>query len=152
MIKPPLTAALLCAAALVAVVPAQAAKGKRPAAAQQQLPDASPAQLEAAKLALQGTYECEFKQTLTLLADPAHPGYLRLSFKKDNWIVKPTLTDTGTVRIEDVKGRTLLMQIAFKSMLMDVKAGRRIVDNCVHPSQRAAEQASQGQPAAKSLF
>jgi hypothetical protein len=40
------------------------------------------------------------------------------------------------VRLEDVKGTTLMVQIANKSMLLDVKGGHRIVDECVSPKQR----------------
>jgi len=40
------------------------------------------------------------------------------------------------VRLEDVKGETLMVQIANKSMLMNVKAERRMVDECVSPRQR----------------
>jgi hypothetical protein len=39
----------------------------------------------------------------------------------------------------DIKGNTLLIQILTKSMVMDRKAGRRLVDGCVHDVQRAAE-------------
>ena len=42
--------------------------------------------------------------------------------------MKPVLSSTGAVRLEDTQGRALLVQIAQKSMLMDVKAGRRLVD------------------------
>ena len=47
---------------------------------------------------------------------------------------------------EDVKGQTLMLQIAYKSMLMDVKAGRRLVDECVHETQALAKKAAEGQP------
>ena len=60
--------------------------------------------------------------------------------------MRPVLSSTGAVRLEDVKGQTLMLQIAYKSMLMDVGAGRRLADNCVHEvqamAQRAAEQAA----------
>ena len=52
--------------------------------------------------------------------------------------MKPVLSSTGALRLEDVKGQTLLLQIANKSMLMDQKAGRRVVDGCVHEKQKAA--------------
>ena len=45
---------------------------------------------------------------------------------------------SGALRLEDVKGRTLFLQIANKSMLMDTKAGKRLVDACIHDSQREA--------------
>ena len=53
--------------------------------------------------------------------------------------MKPVVSSTGAVRLEDVKGNALLIQILTKSMVMDPKAGRRLVDGCVHDVQRAAE-------------
>ena len=32
-------------------------------------------------------------------------------------------------------GRTLMIQIANKSMLLDTKIGQRLLDDCVHPEQ-----------------
>lgn len=46
------------------------------------------------------------------------------------------LAVTGAVRLEDVLDETLMVQIASKSMLLNVKTGRRIVDECVSPKQR----------------
>ena len=46
--------------------------------------------------------------------------------------MKPVLSSTGAVRLEDVEPNTLLVQILTKSMLMDQKAGRRLVDGCTH--------------------
>jgi hypothetical protein len=40
------------------------------------------------------------------------------------------------VRLEDVKGETLMVQIASKSMLLNVKTRHRIVDACISPRQR----------------
>jgi len=34
-----------------------------------------------------------------------------------------------------VTGRTLMIQIANKSMLLDTKLGQRLLDDCVHPEQ-----------------
>jgi hypothetical protein len=50
--------------------------------------------------------------------------------------MKPVLSTTGAVRLEDVKGETLMVQIATKSMLLNVKTARRIVDDCISPRQR----------------
>jgi hypothetical protein len=52
------------------------------------------------------------------------------------WTMKPVLSHTGALRLEDVKGRMLMLQIANKSMLMDTQIGQRVVDNCVHEKQR----------------
>jgi hypothetical protein len=49
--------------------------------------------------------------------------------------MKPVLSSTGALRLEDVTGRTLMIQIANKSMLLDTKIGQRLLDDCVHPEQ-----------------
>jgi hypothetical protein len=51
--------------------------------------------------------------------------------------MKPVMSSTGALRLEDVKGRMLMIQIANKSMVMDTKIGQRLVDGCVHEKQRA---------------
>ena len=63
-------------------------------------------------------------------------------------MTESVLSSTGALRLEDVKGQALLLQIAYKSMLMDVKAGRRMVDECVHEKQAMAKKAAEGQPTA----
>jgi hypothetical protein len=65
-------------------------------------------------------------------------GYLDVKHRKSTWIMKPVLSHTGALRLEDVKGRMLMLQIADKSMLMDTQIGQRVVDNCVHEKQREA--------------
>ena len=50
--------------------------------------------------------------------------------------MKPVLSATGAIRLEDVRGETLMVQIASKSMLLNVKTAQRIVDDCVSPKQR----------------
>ena len=50
--------------------------------------------------------------------------------------MKPVLSSTGAIRLEDVRGETLMVQIASKSMLLNVKTAQRIVDDCVSPKQR----------------
>lgn len=115
---------------------------KKPAAAEKPLPQADQAQLDAAERTHFGLYECDFKQTIDVSMNPKYPGYVDVKFKKDTWTMKPSVSSTGALRLEDVKGRTLLLQIANKSMLMDTKIGQRLVDACVHEKQRAAAEAS----------
>ncbi|WP_431046907.1 hypothetical protein [Roseateles sp. L2-2] len=106
------------------------------------LPEANEEQLAAAKRAYLGLYECEFKQSITIEPNAKDAGYINVAFKKDTFVMKPVLSTTGALRLEDVTGRTLMVQIANKSMLLDVKAGQRLVDDCVHPEQRAAIEAA----------
>ncbi|MCH2240531.1 MAG: hypothetical protein MK041_01060 [Aquabacterium sp.] len=102
------------------------------------LAPASDEQIEAAKRAHVGRYLCEFGQEILLDRNDANPGYLNLKFKQQTWIMRPVLSSTGALRIEDTRGQAMLLQIAFKSMLLNTRTGQRIVDACVHEAQQAA--------------
>jgi hypothetical protein len=136
--------AFTSASALAQSAPAKpAAKKAAPAKpAEKALPPADQAQLDAAERTHFGPYECEFKQSIDVSINPKTPGYVDVKFGKALYTMKPVLSSTGALRLEDVTGKTLLLQIANKSMLMDVKAGRRLVDGCVHEKQRAAAEAA----------
>jgi hypothetical protein len=120
---------------------AQTATRKKAPAATAPLPAAGPEQMEAFGRAHVGDYACELGQSLTVGAH-ATPGYLEVRFLKHKITMKPVVSSTGAIRLEDVTGRTLMVQIANKSMLLDNKIGQRMVDECVHPSQRSAADAA----------
>ncbi|KNZ30762.1 MAG: hypothetical protein AD742_20745 [Methylibium sp. NZG] len=136
------------AAAAKAAAPAKAtkpapAKKAAPAAAAAAgavaLAAASPEQLDAAERTHFGNYICELDQSIDVGMNPKSPGYVDVSFKKKTYTMKPIVSSTGAVRLEEVKGGgMLLIQIANKSMMMDSKVGQRVVDGCVHEKQRAA--------------
>jgi hypothetical protein len=123
-----------------AAKPAAAKPGKKAPASkvvEKVLPPADAAQIEAAERTHFGPYSCDFDQTIDVSLNPKTAGYVDVKFGKNLYTMKPVLSSTGALRLEDVTGRTLLLQIANKSMLMDVKAGRRLVDACMHEKQRA---------------
>jgi hypothetical protein len=60
--------------------------------------------------------------------------------------MKPVLSSTGALRLEDVKGRMLMIQIANKSMVMDTQIGQRLVDGCMHEKQREFARTMESQP------
>jgi hypothetical protein len=126
-------------AALAQAKPAKP-KATRPAAkkppAAPALPEATPEQIEAATLVFYGRYDCELNQAIDVTPNSKRAGYIDVKHGKLTYLMKPVLSSTGAVRLEDVKGQTLVVQIANKSMLMDVKAGRRLVDECVSARQR----------------
>ena len=99
------------------------------------LPPASQEQLDAAERTHFGDYECEFNQKIHVSLAPQAAGYIEVKHLKKVFVMKPVMSSTGALRLEDVRGQTLLLQVANKSMLMDVKAGRRIVDSCIHATQ-----------------
>lgn len=145
LLVPALIASMFCFGAAQAETPATKAKAAKPAAkpaAEKPLPAADQDQLDAAKRAYVGEYACEFDQKIDVDMSTKAPGYLVVKFKNSLFTMKPVLSSTGALRLEDVTGRTLLLQIANKSMLMDTKIGQRMVDNCVHPEQAKFVKAS----------
>jgi hypothetical protein len=131
-----LVAATLCMSASWAMAVVKPAPAKKPAAVG--LAAATPEQLVAAERTLVGSYECEFGQTVSVESNAASPGYIDVKHQKMVYTMKPVASSTGAIRLEDVKGKMLFLQIANKSMLMDVKASKRVVDACIHASQRQA--------------
>jgi hypothetical protein len=102
------------------------------------LPPAGGEQNAAASMAHFGDYQCEFNQKLVVGMNPKHDGYLDVQFGNRQYTMKPVLSHTGALRLEDVRGQMLVVQIATKSMMLDTKAGRRVVDDCKHENQVAA--------------
>lgn len=147
LLVPAALAAVLCLGVAQAEVqkkptkPAAAKTAKKAATAKQEapvpksLPPADSEQLSAAQRAHYGEYLCEFDEKIDVGMNPTTPGYVDVKYKKSLFTMKPVLSSTGALRLEDVTGRTLLIQIANKSMLLDTKIGQRMVDNCVHPEQ-----------------
>ena len=134
-----LVAALVSLPSVAADAPAKAkpaAKKSAPAAPVFTVPDATPEQVKAAELVYYGVYDCEFQQTVNITQSPKHAAYVDVRHGKGDWLMKPVLSSTGAVRLEDVRGETLMVQIASKSMLLNVKTAHRIVDDCVSPKQR----------------
>lgn len=142
--RAPIVAALLVSA--IACVPALAADHAKPAAKPAAkatqikigfaVPDASPDQVKASELVFYGAYDCEFQQSVNVVQSSKYPAYVDVKFGHGTWLMKPVLSSTGAIRLEDVHGQTLMVQIASKSMLLDVKAGKRLVDECICPKQR----------------
>jgi hypothetical protein len=97
--------------------------------------DADEQQLLAAKEVHFGESGCEFNQKIQVDANTKHPGYVDMSFNKKKYMMKPVMSSTGALRLEDVRSETLMIQISSKTMLMNQKTGQRLVDNCVHPDQ-----------------
>jgi membrane-bound inhibitor of C-type lysozyme len=109
-------------------------------------------QMQAADRVLLGRYECEFGRHISVERSTANPGYVNLSLDRQTWVMKPVLSATGATRLEDVRGQALLVQILTKSMVLNTKTGKRLVDACVHEVQRKAEAELATQPARASIF
>jgi hypothetical protein len=98
-------------------------------------PQASVEQMQAVTRVLMGDYACEFSQTIQVQRSNRYEGYVNVAYGKDRWVMKPVISPIGAVRLEDVGGKTLMVQIAYKSMLLDTQRGQRLVDDCVHDEQ-----------------
>ncbi|MDO4232591.1 MAG: hypothetical protein Q4D19_10710 [Lautropia sp.] len=116
----------------------KAAAAAAAAAAPLAIAAADEQQMKAMSRVNEGASLCEFNQQVHVTASQQYPGYVDLSFKKKRWLMKPVLSSTGALRLEDVAGETLFIQIRNKSMLMNQKNGQRLVDGCVHPRQQAS--------------
>ena len=112
-------------------------RAKVPPVVEMTLAAATSEQLDAANIAHLGDYDCEFDQKVTLEPYAKAAGYIEMKNRTQTWIMKPVLSSTGALRLEDVRGRMLMIQIANKSMVMDTQIGQRLVDGCVHEKQRA---------------
>lgn len=128
------------------------APARKPVPVEVPLAKAEGEQLAAAAMTHYGDYACEFDQTVHVTTTPQNDGYVDVRFKNQTWTMKPVLSSTGALRLEDVKGRMLMLQIANKSMLMDSQIGHRIVDACVHEKHRLAIAAAASAPAGEPLL
>lgn len=139
-------AAALCLGATVAAAqsaaPAAKPAAKKAAPAKAEAPaevapgPASAEQMAAAERVHYGSYDCEFGQSAEVSTLPKYPGYAEVKSGKRTWLMKPVASSTGAIRLEDLKGQFLVIQIANKSMLLDVKLGQRVLDGCVNEKQR----------------
>lgn len=114
--------------------------------------DATPEQVAAAQRVYYGNYDCEFKQSVDIERNSQYPAYVDVRNGKSHWLMRPVVSSTGAVRLEDVKGETLMVQIASKSMLLNVKTAQRVVDDCTCDEQRQFARTAAMQPAPQLLL
>ncbi len=118
------------------------AKKAAPAKAEPVPAPASPEQITAAERVYYGIYECEFNQTVDISINSKYPAWVDVKHGKNTYLMKPVLSSTGALRLEDIRDEALMVQIASKSMLLNTKTGTRIVDACVSPKQREFTEAA----------
>ncbi len=104
----------------------------------------SAAQLDIAARVLTGKADCEDNQAVDVDAMAGQPGMFKVRFKGANYVMVPEETTTGAVRLTDRKAEVVWLQIPVKSMLLNNRAGHRMVDRCTHAEQRAAVNAALG--------
>ncbi|MBA3598663.1 MAG: hypothetical protein H0W40_14990 [Methylibium sp.] len=97
-----------------------------------------------------GLHQCEFAQAVDVAISPEQPGYVTVKFGKAAYVMRPVVSSTGAIRLEDITGETLMVQITAKSMLLNVKAGSRLVDECISAKHHEAMEAASLSEAAAS--
>lgn len=96
------------------------------------------AQLNVAMRVLTGSADCEFNERVTVAPMDGQPGHFLVGHKGLRYTMVPEETATGAVRLVDRRAGVVWLQIPVKSMLMNSKQGRRMIDACTHAEQRAA--------------
>lgn len=104
----------------------------------------SAARLEIASRVLTGKADCEYSQTVDVDPVAGKPGLFSVRFKGASYVMVPEETTTGAVRLYDSRAGVVWLQIPVKSMLLNARAGNRLVDRCTHSEQRAAVEAVKG--------
>ncbi|MDI9331129.1 MAG: hypothetical protein QM527_07440 [Alphaproteobacteria bacterium] len=93
-----------------------------------------------------GKLPCELGQSVTLLRDAREPGTFNLFIKNHVYQMKPVVSATGALRLEDSDKGAVWIQLADKSMLMNSQLGQRMADLCQSPSQMQVAQAQKLAP------
>jgi len=104
------------------------------------LAPATPEQILAAEQVLYGRYVCDDKYEVHVERNLTAAHYVNVRHQRRTWVMRPVASRSGAVRLEDTRGKVLLVQIPFKSMLLNTQTGERIVDACQHDMQRQASQ------------
>jgi len=138
----------LSAQAQTAAAPAKKAVAKKPVAKKAEPAAAtndhlSPGQLAAAEHVLTGVAECEMKEKVDIEKIAGHDGNFKVTYNHKTYTMVPEETTTGAVRLVDLTGAVVWIQIPMKSMLMNQKEHHRLVDGCEEAEQRSAVAAQQ---------
>ena len=112
------------------------ASAKAPAPAVETI---SEEQLAIAEKVYTGPSNCEFRQQVRIEPIEGKPGTFKVNYRNTSYRMVPEETTSGAVRLMDKKAGVVWIQIPSKSMLMNSKAGQRLVDNCMHEQQLSAE-------------
>jgi hypothetical protein len=106
----------------------------------------TPQELEIAQQIEVGEVACELGVSVSVKADPRSPGYFDIQGKKFRFRMVPVVTSTGALRLQDERAGAVWLQLANKSMLMSQKAGARLADACMSPTQLAVTRAMEKNP------
>ncbi len=95
----------------------------------------TPAELAIAQRIHLGRLPCALGAFVTVTADTKTPGYFEVQTRSQKFRMFPVETSTGALRLEDVRGGAVWLQLSNKSMLMNQRLGQRLADECMSPDQ-----------------
>jgi len=98
-----------------------------------------------------GSKSCAMGRSVRIEADPQEPGFFHLSLDRQTYRLRPVETSTGAIRLEDRTQGVTWLQLANKSILLNQRQGRRLLDDCANAVQQAVAAAMQRNPG-PSLF
>ena len=84
-----------------------------------------------------GPVSCEKGASVHLKPHAASEGRFVLTHGQQKFVMEPTLTTTGALRLEDPLTGVVWLQLANKSMLLNQRLGKRLADGCMTPDQAA---------------
>jgi hypothetical protein len=82
----------------------------------------------------QGPYQCEHAEKVQLRPDTVSE-QVELQWKNQRWKMRRIDSHSGAMRLEDPSGRMVWIQLGNKSMLLDQRLGKRLLDECQHAVQ-----------------
>ena len=138
-------AAAPTAAAAVQALPAKPYTPAQPARPSPLLPEAAsttvvpvvasaPATAPAAGEVWAGAYQCEHAEKVSMRPGQG-PDMVELQWKAQRWQMRRVDSRSGAMRLEDASARMVWIQLPNKSMLLDQRQGRRLLDECQHDVQ-----------------
>ena len=81
-----------------------------------------------------GSYQCDLSERVSLRPGAA-ADQVELQWKKQRWNLRRIDSRSGAMRLEDASARLVWIQLGNKSMLLDQKQGKRLLDECQHDVQ-----------------
>lgn len=83
-------------------------------------------------------YSCELGNKFTVYKKSDDPSYIHLQWRNKMHRMLRTATTTGADRYEDKQTGLVWINIPAKSMLLDIKKGSQLANECRNPEQRKA--------------
>ncbi len=81
-----------------------------------------------------GAYRCDHAEKVSLRPG-AIADQVELQWKAQRWQMRRTDARSSAMRLEDASARMVWIQLPNKSMLLDQRLGRRLLDECQHDVQ-----------------